>query len=103
MPTELIGPRAQETLTKYLLRPDTDRCFDYSTASYRRVIHRACHRLGIELWSPNRLRHTKATDVRSRYGIDAARALLGHSNAATTEIYAELDAEKARKIAKDTG
>jgi len=34
---------------------------------------------------------------------DAAQAFLGHANASTTEIYAELDFEKAAKVAKEIG
>ena len=77
----------------------------YTTASYRRAIHRACEKLRIEKWSPNRLRHTASTEIRRRFGIDAARAVDGHSAASTTEIYAELDFNKAidvmRHLAKD--
>src|SRR5262249_52558157 len=69
-------------------RPASDR---YTTDSYRRAIHRACDKLAIEKWSPNRLRHTASTEIRKRFGIEAARAVDGHTAASTTEIYAELD------------
>lgn len=48
-------------------------------------------------WSPNRLRHSAATRIRREVGIEAARALLGHSDADTTTIYAERDLELARE------
>lgn len=32
----------------------------YTTASYRRAIHRACREANIEKWSPNQFRHTAA-------------------------------------------
>jgi integrase len=75
----------------------------YTTASYRRAIHRACENLNIEKWSPNRIRHTASTEIRKRYGIDAARAVDGHGAASTTEIYAELDLNKAIEVMRVVG
>lgn len=45
-------------------------------------------------WSPNQLRHTAATEIRAAFGLKAAQVVLGHSNAITTEIYAEADLAK---------
>ena len=79
----------------------------YTTDSYRRAIHRACDKTfphpelsklkaaradrsaeGTELrqwqsehrWSPNQLRHTAATEIRSKFGLEAAQVILGHSS-----------------------
>jgi integrase len=49
-------------------------------------------------WHPNQLRHTAATRLRKQFGIEAARVVLGHSSAVVTEIYAEVDREKASQI-----
>src|SRR5262249_13073729 len=57
-----------------------------------RAWHRAHH------WAPNQLRHTKATEIRREHGLDAARAVLGHTSPAITEHYAELDAEQAAAV-----
>ncbi len=67
----------------------------YDTDSYRRAIHRACDAAGIDRWSPGRLRHNAGTMLRREYGLDTARAILGHRSTAVTEIYAEIDREKA--------
>jgi integrase len=75
----------------------------YTTASYRRAIHRACEKLKIDKWSPNRIRHTASTEIRKRFGIDAARAVDGHGAASTTEIYAELDLNKAVEVMREVG
>ncbi|NNJ24319.1 hypothetical protein LzC2_03750 [Planctomycetes bacterium LzC2] len=48
--------------------------------------HRAACR-----WSPNQLRHTRATQLRAKYGIELTRTVLGHSDIATSAIYAERD------------
>ena len=57
----------------------------------------------VHRWSPNQLRHTKGTELRQRYGIEAARIVLGHSNTKTTEIYAERDLKKAKEIMQQIG
>mgnify|MGYP001189056198 CR=1 FL=1 len=75
----------------------------YTTDSYRRAIHRACENLKIEKWSPNRLRHTAATESRKRFGLEAAQVTLGHSKADVTQIYAEADIQKAIEVAKQVG
>ena len=54
-------------------------------------------------WSPNQLRHNAATYLRKQFGIEAARVLLGHSSAAVTEVYAELDLAKAAEIRAQVG
>jgi integrase len=75
----------------------------YRTASYRRAIHRVCEKHGIEKWSPNRIRHTASTEIRKRFGIDAARAVDGHGSTKTTEIYAEVDLGKAVEVMRQVG
>ena len=75
----------------------------YDVASYRRAIHRACDRAQIERWSPNRLRHTAATEIRQRFGLEAAQVTLGHSRADVTQIYAERDMAKAAAVMAELG
>ncbi len=75
----------------------------YTKDSYRVAIRRACRRAGVPAWAPNQLRHTRATEIRERYGIEAAQVVLGHSKASTTEIYAERDQAKAYAIMAEIG
>lgn len=75
----------------------------YDTATYRHAIHRACDLAGVPRWSPNRLRHTRATEVRQRYGLEAAQVFLGHSRADVTQVYAEVNHERAIDIAREIG
>ncbi len=63
----------------------------FTTQSYGRAIKRACKKAKSEGWTPNQLRHSAATRIRREFGIEQARAVLGHSSAFTTEIYAEVD------------
>ncbi|MBI3817442.1 MAG: tyrosine-type recombinase/integrase [Planctomycetes bacterium] len=75
----------------------------YSSVNYRQAISRACAKVGIPNWSPNQLRHSAATRIRKQYGLEFARILLGHASATTTEIYAEVDKQKAIEIAEECG
>ena len=75
----------------------------YSVDSYRQAIHRACDKAGVERWSPNQLRHTVGTDIRQKYGLEAAQVTLGHSQADVTQLYAERDADLAREVARKIG
>lgn len=75
----------------------------YTTNSYLLAIRRACDSAKIPSWSPNQLRKATATRVRKVKGLDGAQVVLGHSHASTTEIYADLDAAKARTIAHELG
>jgi integrase len=54
-------------------------------------------------WHPNRLRHTTATELRREFGLDAARAVLGHRSPQITEVYAEIDVAKAAAVMEKLG
>jgi integrase len=54
-------------------------------------------------WHPNQLRHTKATELRREFGLDAARAVLGHRSPQVTEVYAELDGHQAVEAMEQLG
>ncbi len=51
----------------------------------------------------SQLPHTRATEIRERYGVEAPQVVLGHSKASTTEIYAERDLAKAHAIMAEIG
>jgi len=106
-----IGPRAQAILTKYF-----DSCTDvnqfiflkpkgkpYTAGCYGDKIAKACIKAKVPHWSPNQLRHRGGTEVRNKFGLDAAQAIMGHSSASTTEIYAKVSFEKAALVAKEIG
>jgi integrase len=75
----------------------------YDTHSYGRAIRRAAVKAGVGTWSPHRLRHTFATEVRKSFGLEAVQVCLGHSQAAVSEIYAERDFAKAAHVARQIG
>jgi integrase len=156
-----IGPKGQDILRKYLLRPEDAYCFSpreaeqqrlealhekrrtplscgnrpgsnrrrwpkrkpgerYTTPSYRRALERAVKKLNKHLaeeaekagepapelvpkWTPNRLRHTAGTNIRHKFGLEAAQVMLGHRQAAVTQIYAERDEKLGIEVAKKIG
>jgi integrase len=101
----------------------------YTPTAYRRAIARACDQafrhpiLGkikkkdltleqhLELrawrkahrWHPSRLRHTVATRIRRRFGLEGAQAVLGHTELGTTQDYAERNLEAARRVMEQIG
>jgi integrase len=54
-------------------------------------------------WHPNQLRHTFATQVRKKHGLEAAQVLLGHTRADVTQVYAERNEELASQYAAKIG
>jgi integrase len=53
-------------------------------------------------WSPNRLRHSAGTEIRKRYGLEAAQVVLGVTPE-VAQIYAERDLQKGVEIAREVG
>jgi integrase len=149
--TIYFGPRAQEVLRPFLLRPAEAYCFSpaesmaewrqnnfcnrrtplqsgntagtnvkdkplrqagphYTVTGYSHTIARAVKRAfrpeGMtdeefktwkpeQHWHPHQLRHNAATFLRKEFGLETARIILGHRSAVITEVYAELDQQKA--------
>lgn len=83
----------------------------YDVNSYRQAIGRAVELANrdrdahdqLPKWAPNRLRHTAATEIRQRFGLEAAQVTLGHSQANVTQIYAEKDLTLAAEVARKIG
>jgi integrase len=54
-------------------------------------------------WHPNQLRHSKATEIRRQFGLEAAQVILGHAKADVTQVYAERDSALAVEVARKIG
>jgi len=67
----------------------------YTPGRLGHAVGRACERAGIKHWHPHQLRHAAATELRREIGIEAARVVLGHRSPVMTEVYAEVDRNKA--------
>jgi integrase len=127
--TIFLGPKCQAILSPWILKSGGGRIFPVTASGFRTAVNRACDRAfrhptiskipprkrtdeqRAELdawrkahrWHPNQLRHTAATDIRRRFGAEGAQVILGHAHIKTTEIYAEVDAERGRAVAKAVG
>lgn len=79
----------------------------YTPRSYRRAIwyglQQANKTSDVPHWHPHQLRHTRATLIRQRYGLEASQVYLGHARADVTQIYAERDLRLALQIAREIG
>ena len=75
----------------------------WTAESYARAIQRACDAAGVARWHPHQLRHSFATEVRRRFGIDATRAVLGHSlGVRITDRYSRMAIEdEIVRVARD--
>jgi integrase len=56
-----------------------------------------------EFWHPHQLRHAAAAKVQHQFGLDGARAFVGHHTWAMTAHYAKRDTETAMQIAAQIG
>lgn len=108
-----LGPRARDVLRPWLARcrrPE-DPVFrgrfpgtHLSATTVRDAVRLACmEEPEIEHWSANRLRHAQATEVRKRYGLEAAQVILGHAKADVSQVYAQRDRELAARVIEDLG
>jgi integrase len=108
-----LGPRAQAELRpwleaggpkdRHLFRPARGKRPYINRDTYAKTIAKAAKRAGVPHWHPNRLRHAAATRIRRECGLEASRVILGHSNLATTEVYAERDTERAVEVVSRLG
>ena len=75
----------------------------YDDETYCQAVERGCRRVGVPKWTPGQLRHNAGTSIRREHGLEAARLILGHRSASTTQIHAEKDGAKAMRIMKEMG
>ncbi|MBN2561143.1 MAG: tyrosine-type recombinase/integrase [Phycisphaerae bacterium] len=100
---QTLNAKNKPRASKRKARPKKQPGWRYTTKSYCYAIHKACKKAGVACWGPNRLRHYAATFLRRRYGIEAARVILGHQSVGITEVYAEMDRAAAADIMSQVG
>ncbi|MBM3979716.1 MAG: site-specific integrase [Planctomycetes bacterium] len=112
-----FGPRARALLAPllpaagagllFMLPPYREgaRAVPVTTTSYRKFVARACAAAGVPVWTPNQLRHTRATELMDAVEDDAAvAAALGNTPEVARQVYAARAGETvARRIAEATG
>jgi integrase len=109
---ELHARRAQQRKTRRTpselkrrrkARPKRTAGERYNRRSYYYAVVRACRKAGVPEWTPLQLRHTAATAIRAQFGLEAAKAILGHTRVETSHIYAQRDQAKARQVMAEIG
>jgi integrase len=75
----------------------------YTTATYRKVVERACKVAGVPKWTPNQLRHRGLTNVSRIGGREAARAVADHKDDRSIDRYVEIDHGLADEIIRGIG
>jgi integrase len=75
----------------------------YDVGSYRKAIRRACLKANVPVWFPLQLRHSRGTEIRKRFGLEASQAVLGHTELGVTQVYAEVDRDTARRVMGEIG
>lgn len=75
----------------------------YTSNSYLYAVRRAAEKAGVSKWAPNQLRHAAGTEIRKKFGLEAAQVVLGHSKADVTQVYAERDLTLAVQVARQVG
>lgn len=75
----------------------------WTPGAYGLAVRRACEAAGVPHWSPNQLRRAAATRVRKAGGLEVAQVVLGHKHASVTEIYAEVDLQRASDLVQRLG
>jgi integrase len=75
----------------------------YTVNSSKEAVRQASRRAGVPVWSVLQVRHTRATEVRERFGVEGAPASLGNARVETAQTYAEKNRELARKTAREIG
>jgi integrase len=75
----------------------------YGRASLAQALRRAIRRAGVEPWSLAQIRHSRATALRERFGIDVAAAILGHSRPNMTAHYSRRAIAHAVDAVREVG
>jgi integrase/recombinase XerD len=71
------------------------------TGALRGVLERACARAGLDYVSPHRLRHTTATEMlRSGAALAEIGQVLRHRSSVATAVYAKVDYDQLRMLAR---
>ena len=97
----LIGSRPVSDSRRLFLRSVAPFSGLAGTGALRGVLERACVRAGVGYASPHRLRHTTATELlRSGAALVEIGQVLRHHSSATTAVYAKVDLERLRHLAR---
>jgi integrase len=76
----------------------------YDKDALNRAVLRACEKAKVEPWTPYQLRHLRAVELREQFGLEHARAVLGHAYASMSDHYSKAaDKNLAAAVAAKIG
>lgn len=75
----------------------------YTPNTYNQAIRRACDAAGIQRFHSHQIRHATADRLKDLFGLEIARAALGHSSLSTTLIYVDESVRKAADAIRRVG
>jgi integrase len=107
----VIGPRARRILSGLLVGlegddpiwPHLSGSGPMTVNGLGKAIRLANREHGLTPWTPHQIRHSALTRFRRLADLDTARAIGGHSEHLTTEIYAEQDLGRAKAFLEQHG
>jgi len=71
--------------------------------SLRQAVQRACRKNEIPEWFPYQIKHTFATEVRPKHGLDVVQALMGHKSSVVSQVNAYVNLKMAATVAFKIG
>jgi integrase len=115
-----IGPKGRAVLTPFLTVADVGQpvfrlrrrragkakgLLAVRIETLRAAISRGCELAGVGVWTPNQLRHAKATEVQRRYEDDElVAAALGNSPEVARRVYVDNPGDAvAKRVAEELG
>ncbi len=84
-------------------RPQHNPGARYTSMAYSNAVRKAAIAAGVEVWTPNRLRHSAATQIEGQFTLDDAQAVLGHSSPKMTRRYSDAQRRLAAQVMKEIG
>ena len=85
---------------KHVAEPKKKPGDKYTSDSYRQALTRAAKLAKVPAWTPYQVRHLVGTTVADVLPLESSKALLGHQDLATTQIYAKATTRMAIEAAK---
>jgi integrase len=73
----------------------------FTTNIFDKIIRNVINKHKLPKFTSYQVRHTIATKMAKRYGLEPTRALLGHADASMTRRYVDGDVDAIQKIAND--
>lgn len=110
----LIGPEGQAILAPYLMACPADDAplfrskrrgmASFTSEGYAKAVKLACADAGVKAWCPGQLRHSAKQRITREHGLDAARAIMGHTSMTMTADYDRAaDIELAAQVMAKVG